>query len=196
MGLLLTVMLGLAGCTAHDTTTSSIASVVPATTTSVVLSGQTTTTVKMTTTTGYVVTNTTTPIAAGLRAMWVLASTLEAHDERMAELATAINSTVPNIPQTISDELQAMVTVTMSGLAHLTNEVSIRLEYAQAYRYLQQATNAMWTRVQATLNGIEAIRKAGEISAGYPYFDQGRYARDEFQGAFKQYQQALPLLAW
>jgi len=123
--------------------------------------------------------------------MQVLASTLAAYDKVMAELATEINSTVPNVPQSVSDELQSMVTVTQSGLADLQNKVSVPLEYADAYRHLEEAATAMWTRVQATLYGVGAIREAGTVATGFSYFDQGRYARDEFQAAFKQYQLAL-----
>ena len=131
-------------------------------------------------------------VDAGLERMQALAWTLVTYDARMVELASQINSTLPNIPQSVSDELQSMVEVTESGLADLDNDVPVHLEYADAYRYLHDAAVAMWTRVQATLNGVDAIRESGSVSAGNDAFAQGRYQRDRFREVFKQYQASLP----
>ena len=135
---------------------------------------------------------TTMTVSAGLEAMQTLASTLAAYDERMVELAAEINATVPNVPQSVSDELESMVEVTMSGLRNLLDNVPVHLEYGDAWQYLCEAADAMWVRGQATLNGVEAVRESGIFNAGYSFFAQGRYQRDRYRETFAHYQAALP----
>jgi hypothetical protein len=120
-----------------------------------------------------------------------LATILQNDDERMPDLATEINNTVPQVPQTVYDELETMSKATGAALAAL-KALTPPAAYKEADSILRVAAAAMITRIDETAGGIRAMWTSESVTAGTPYFDRGRQARDDYRLLMQRYRAALP----
>jgi hypothetical protein len=120
-----------------------------------------------------------------------LDSVLVYADTRIPELAERINQTAPRVPESVRNELRAL----MDSVQDSSEELSMQEllpGYEGADSSLQDAAIYMQYRIESTVLGIEAMWTAGAVSAGTPYFDDGRRARDDYRAAYSSYIQALP----
>ena len=152
----------------------------------------TTTEASTTSTTTELTTTTASSGEAYLRAVDKIVAILEQDDLRIPVLATKINNTAPNVPTSVDNELETMLG-TLDGAFTALSEQSPPDGFGVADGYLQDAANAMGNRIDATINGVQAMRSAHKVSAGNTYFDLGRQARDDYNGAYKQLQDSYPV---
>ncbi len=112
-------------------------------------------------------------------------------DSRVPSLAEKINATAPNVPASVSRELQ-----TLFGDIDSSRQALGRLQappgYQEADQLIFQAADAMQHRIDQTMRGIDAMLGAGKVDAGHPYFDEGRKARDQYRQLYAQYKGARP----
>lgn len=131
-------------------------------------------------------------LAAYLAAAENLAVALDRDDRRIPELATEINNTAPAVPRRVRDELSAM----LGGLDALNVELAsldVPSGFEDSYYWLEEAAMHMANRIDATIQGIEAIWAAGEVNAAAAgFFDTGRAERDAYRAAIKKYYELLP----
>jgi len=126
-----------------------------------------------------------------LQASQNLAAILQSDDQSIVQLATEINNTAPNVPQSVYTELQTMSNNANSALQS-PQEVTPPSDYSEANGFLDKAASAMITRIDQTAMGIQAMWSGGTVTPGTPYFNAGRTARDSYRAAFQQYQAAVP----
>jgi hypothetical protein len=113
-------------------------------------------------------------------------------DGRIPELATTINNTAPDVPRSVWDELQSMMGQLDASFTSL-GEVWVPSEFQESTGWLTEAAMAMGNRIDATINGIQAMWDAGKVSAGTTYFDLGRQARDEYRANFQKFHDTVPI---
>jgi hypothetical protein len=105
---------------------------------------------------------------------------LQEYDVRIAELATVINSTIPNVPDWVSVELQSMAD-TLYGYLGQLQAMSISDEYVPSYQKLSLATNYMIDRAEATEQAVEITRASGSSGPAKAYYAAGRNNRDKYR---------------
>lgn len=131
-------------------------------------------------------------LAAYLAAAEDLTVALDRADRRIPELAAEINDTAPAVPTRVRDDLSAM----LSGLDALNVELAsldVPPGFEDSYYWLEEATMRMGNRIDATIQGIEAIWAAGKVNAAATaFFDTGRAERDAYRAAMKKYYEFLP----
>ncbi len=118
---------------------------------------------------------------------------LDRADRRIPDLATEINNTAPAVPARVRSDLAAM----LSGLNALNVELAsleVPAGFMDSYHWLAEATVHMSNRIEATIQGVEAIWAAGRVNAAAQgFFDTGRKARDAYRAAMKKYYEVLPV---
>jgi len=112
-------------------------------------------------------------------------------DERIPALATQINNSAPRVPGSVSQELDNLFADVEEARTAL-GEFEPPSAYEEADRYIFEAADAMQNRIDQTSKGIDAMWNAGTVTAGTPYFDEGRRARDQYRTFFDQYMAAKP----
>lgn len=187
---------GEEGDLAEGTTVATLAGgsttqAVPELTSSSQVSATTTTTLPTTTSSTTGVTED--PAQIYLTAAGRVASELEKDDSRIPELAKIINDTIPKVPQGVRTELMAM----LNGLGRLKammQDLVVPSPFVQAHYWLGEALTHMTRRVQATIEGVEAVWAAGKADAkASDFFEQGRKERDAYREAMREYYENLPL---
>jgi len=132
-------------------------------------------------------------LAAYLAAAENLTVALDRDDRRIPELAAEINNTAPAVPTRVRDDLSAM----LGGLDALNVELAsldVPAGFEDSYYWLEEATMHMGNRIDATIQGIEAIWDAGRVSdAAADLFDTGRAERDAYRAAMEKYYEFLPV---
>jgi len=154
--------------------------------------GPTATTAGSTTTTATTMTTTT----ADLLGDWyaaeaALAVELESDDTRIPELAEAINSSAPDVPDMVYDELAGMLG-RLAPLTETMDETAVPEGYEDAHSWLMKAANHMYNRIQATMHGITVMWSTGSVNAATADFDEGRAERDAYREAIDKHWNALP----
>lgn len=123
------------------------------------------------------------------------AQALAAYDARIAKpnLASTINSTLPDVPTSVDDELQAMLDDLKTRATTLQGETA-PAGYGDALNWLSQALNDMQARVSATLAGVQTARSAGDATAGNSEFAQGRDYRDAYAADMEKFKASMSQL--
>jgi hypothetical protein len=116
---------------------------------------------------------------------------LDFEDGRIPELADMINESVPDVPGPVHDELVAM-RETLSAARTALDGLLVPEELVGAHGWLAQAAEHMANRIQATIDGIEAMWDTGSTSSGTPFFNTGRAERDAYRDAMDEYRASLP----
>jgi len=133
------------------------------------------------------------PSAAYLRAVDALVAELDYDDRRIPELATEINTSAPGVPVWVRDELSLM----LGSLDNSNTELAaldVPRGFEDSYSWLEEAALHMGNRLHATIQGIEAIWDAGEVSTeAAGFFDEGRNERDAYREALQRYYGSLPV---
>jgi len=112
-------------------------------------------------------------------------------DERVPALAVQINNSAPSVPGSVSRELEDLYADVEEARSAL-GEYQPPPAYEEADQLIFEAADAMQNRIDQTSKGIDAMWNAGTVTAGTPYFDEGRRARDLFRTLFDQYRAARP----
>lgn len=120
-----------------------------------------------------------------------LATLLVRADARIPELAAEINATLPSVPHWVYDELGDLSAHVQSTLLDLKSNL-VPAGYEEAQANLEAAASWMIRRIEATAAGISAMWAKGTVTAGAPYFEEGRSARDAYRAAYSKYESALP----
>ena len=110
---------------------------------------------------------------------------------RIPELAVMINDSRPDVPGPVHDELVTM-RETLSSARTALDGLLVPEELVGAHGWLAQAAEHMANRIQATIDGIEAMWDSGYTSSSRPFFDMGRDERDAYEDAMEEYWEALP----
>lgn len=113
-------------------------------------------------------------------------------DNRIPELAVTINNSAPDVPLAVRNELQSMLGELDAGFTSL-GEISVPSDFVESNDWLNEAAMAMGNRIDATINGIEAMWDSGRVSAGTTFFDLGRQARDDYRASFAEFQNSVPI---
>ena len=113
-------------------------------------------------------------------------------DVRMPELATQINNTAPQVPQSVWDELQSMQGQLDAAFTSL-GEIYVPAGFEESDGWLVEATTAMGDRIYSTIQGVEAMWNTNSVSAATQYFDRGRKARDQYRAAFQKFHDTVPI---
>jgi hypothetical protein len=129
---------------------------------------------------------------AYLSAVDNIVAILEKDAQRIPQLATQINNTLPSVATSVDDELMTMLE-DLDGAFTALSAQSAPIGFEEADGYLRDAANAMGTRIDATVKGVQAMRDANSVDAGKTYLDLGRLSRDEYQAAYKKFQDAYPI---
>jgi hypothetical protein len=127
-----------------------------------------------------------------LTATDTLVKLLTGDDARIPVLADQINTVAPNIPTSVSNELQAMKG-TIDAASAALGGLGVPSGFQESNGWLNDAATYMGERIQATILGVEAIRNGDTATASAGYFAQGRTARDNFRAAFQKFQDSLPI---
>jgi hypothetical protein len=110
---------------------------------------------------------------------------------RIPELADIINSTTPDVPSDVYDELSGMLdTLTTTGTALYGAAVPPAFEEAQGY--LIDALYHMSARIEATMEGIQAGWDSGTTSAALHFYADGRDERDGYMAAIEDFYASAP----
>jgi hypothetical protein len=118
---------------------------------------------------------------------------LDYDDTRIPELAAKINSTAPAVPESVRDELSTMLG-SLDALNVELASLDVPPPFEDSYYWLEEAAMHMGNRIDATIQGIEAIWDAGKISkAANQFFEQGRIERDAYRAAMENYYDFLPV---
>ncbi len=117
---------------------------------------------------------------------------LQADDLRMAQVATDINRTAPDIPQVVYDEIGNMFIALQQAEMTLNQVPDIPAEYREAHDLLLRAANHMLMRINQTGIAVQDILNSGDPTSGNPQFQVARNYRDYYRQTFAQYQAALP----
>jgi hypothetical protein len=120
-----------------------------------------------------------------------LVGLLEYDNGRIPELADIINSSTPDIPQAVLDELRAMYDDLLPAYEAVT-VATPPPAFAEANTYLIEATEHMMSRIGATIDGVQATLDSGHTSSATPYYSEGRDQRDAYLAAMEQFNDALP----
>lgn len=126
-----------------------------------------------------------------LQAMDGLETVLLHCDERIPALAVQINNSAPSVPGSVSEELDGLYADVQEARSAL-GEFEPPPAYEQADQLIFEAADAMQNRIDQTSKGIDAMWNDGTVTAGTPYFEEGRKARDAFHTLFDQYKAAKP----
>ena len=185
-----TVSTGSTTSSAVEVTTTVTIPIISSSTTGSVV--ETTSSTELTTSTEG---STTTEASSGdpyLVAVDSMVALLEKDDQRIPELATQINNTAPNVPTSVDNELQTMFDALDDASTALSEEAPPS-GFEVSDGHLQDAADAMGNRIDATINGVQAMRDAHSVNAGSTYFDLGRQARDDFKAAYQKFQETYPV---
>lgn len=115
-----------------------------------------------------------------------LVGEIEFYDFRMYELTEVINANVPDTPTSVHGELEAMadtITTILGDLDHLP----IPPELETADYWVKMAAAHMLTRVQVTIDGIEAMWDTGSATSATSFFDKGQAELDAYLGAIEAF---------
>ncbi len=88
---------------------------------------------------------------------------------RIPELADMINSTTPDVPQGVMDDLENMRGLLEAAYDDLLAVVP-PYEFTEANGHLAEATSRMIRRVQATMDGVQAGWESGSTNAAKPFY--------------------------
>jgi hypothetical protein len=155
--------------------------------------GATTTSGGATTTTGPAVTTTTVDVLEE----WYLAhddlvAELDYEDSRVHELAiNNINTTMPDVPDWVVDELSEMLD-TLDPLGAALDATAVPPGFEDAHYWLMEAFYHMANRIEATLDGIAAMASTGSVGSATADFDTGRAEREAYQDAMTQHWDNMP----
>jgi len=132
-------------------------------------------------------------LEAYLEAAEDLTAELDRDDRRIPELAAEINKTAPAVPEWVRDELSAM----LGALDALNVELAaldVPAGFEDSYYWLEEAVMHMGNRIDATIQGIEAVWDARKVNAAATgFFDKGRAERDAYRAAMEKYYEFLPV---
>lgn len=120
-----------------------------------------------------------------------LESALSRADDRVPALATEINNTAPSVPRSVEEELGRLQQDVENAQRTLGSHDPPQ-RFQRADELIFNAADEMLYRIDQTRQGIDAMRRAGTVDAGAPYFDAGRVARDQFRTFFDQYRSTRP----
>jgi hypothetical protein len=195
-----TTVVGKTTTTRESTTSTGIATTTTvnngttSTSGSTTTSRSTTTTAVSTTTTHRPSTTTTEDVTtAYLLATDRLVAHLEYDDERVHYLAlNVINTTVPNVPTWVRDELSTMLDILDADIAELA-DLEVPADFEESDYWLGKATEHMANRIWATIQAIEIMWDTGKTSSATPYLDEGRTERTAYQAAFEKYHDTKPI---
>jgi hypothetical protein len=110
---------------------------------------------------------------------------------RIPELADIINSTTPDIPQGVLDDLQVMRDRLQSAYEQL-GALAPPAAYEEANSYLLEAVSHMLLRITATMNGVQTTWDTGSTIAARPYYEEGRNERDAYLAAIEDFYELVP----
>jgi zinc-ribbon domain len=176
--------------TTVQATTSTVAA---QSTTTAPASSTTLTTAAPSTTTSIATTSTTLDsVQQYLTATDALVQILVEDDARIPELAQQINASAPHVPQSVDDELQAMMGKLDAAVTELS-ALPVPGAFQASHKWLAEAAKWMGERIDATSLGVEAMWKAGTVNAGKTYFKQGQVARDNYRAALQKFQGLVPI---
>lgn len=122
-----------------------------------------------------------------------LVAELDYDNARIPELAAEINSTAPRVPTRVRDELSSMLG-SLDALNVELASLDVPAGFEDSYYWLEEAAMHMGNRIDATIQGIQAIWDAGRVStAANKFFDTGRVERDAYRAAMDKYYRFLPI---
>lgn len=127
-----------------------------------------------------------------LTATDAVAEMLLFYDERIPQLAQAINASAPDVPQGVYEELNSMM-LSLEEVYDGLGEIPLPAGFEESDYWLDEAILFMDDRLFATLEGIEAMWDSGSAAAGDSFFEKGRQARDDFHAAWEKYHEVLPI---
>jgi hypothetical protein len=153
------------------------------------------TTLGETTTTGPAAT-TTLPSADPVEAWYLahdeLVADLDYDDTRIPELATEINSTAPDVPDWVYDELAQMYD-RLATLSETMGETPVPADFVAAHDALMEAADHMAKRIEATMIGIGTMWDTGSVNAATSSFNTGRAERDAYRAAMAEHWDLMPV---
>jgi hypothetical protein len=122
-----------------------------------------------------------------------LVAELDYDDTRIPELAAEINSTAPDVPISVRDELSTMLGSLDAVNVELAS-LDVPAGFEDSCYWLEEAAMHMGNRIDATIQGIQAIWDAGKVStAANDFFGEGRAERDAYRAAMEKYYEFLPV---
>jgi hypothetical protein len=116
---------------------------------------------------------------------------LDIPNNRIPQLADTINSTTPDVPEAVYEELNEMLSALQTAYDALVG-VTPPPGLEDANEYLIQATDHMFRRLAATIDGVQAGWDSGTTSAALPFYAQGRDERDAYLVAMEHFYEAVP----
>lgn len=116
---------------------------------------------------------------------------LEYADVRIPELAEQINSTAPDVPDSVWEELAAMGEW-LGGLRAALAATPAPADYEIAHARLLEAADHMVKRIAATLDGIATMWYTGSIGLATEAFNTGRAERDAYREAMAEHWGYMP----
>jgi hypothetical protein len=137
-----------------------------------------------------------TTTTADLLAAWTaaeedLVSEMQTEDNRIPELATQINASAPDVPNSVYQELSDMADA-LQGLSDTMAATPVPSGFADAQNWLMQAATHMANRIQATMDGISVMWSTGSINSATADFNTGRTERDAYRIAIEQFYAYMP----
>lgn len=120
-----------------------------------------------------------------------IVAALESDNVRIPELADIIDANTPGVPQAVYDELQHMLTVLQADHDAVA-EITPPPAFEDANLYLMQATTHMESRIQATMDGIQAGWDAGATGPALPFYSKGRQQRDAYLASMRHFYDYVP----
>ncbi len=120
-----------------------------------------------------------------------LVSELEFDHGRIPELAASINSTAPDVPDSVYQELSNMADL-LESLSQTMTDAPVPPGFADAQNWLLQAATHMGKRIQATMDGISVMWSTGSINSATADFNTGRTERDAYTAAMEQFYNYMP----
>jgi hypothetical protein len=116
---------------------------------------------------------------------------LQYANARIPELADTINSTTPDVPEGVYQELNDMLSALQTAYDALVG-VTPPPGLGDATGYLVQATDHMFRRIAATIEGVQAGWDSGTTSAALPFYADGRDERDAYLVAMDHFYDEVP----
>jgi hypothetical protein len=124
-------------------------------------------------------------------AVETIINAMESDNTRIPELADTINTTTPDVPQALYNELQQML-ATLQTAHDAVAEITPPPAFEDATLYLMQAAVHMESRIQATMDGIQAGWDAGDTDAALPFYTTGRQQRDAYLASMRHFYEYVP----
>jgi hypothetical protein len=111
---------------------------------------------------------------------------MDYYHARIPVLADIINDNVPDTPEPVYRELEAMTNQIVTVLEGL-DLLPVPEGYETADYWFREAATHMNNRILATMSGIEAMWDSGSVNSGLPFFATGRTERDAYEDAIGAY---------